>query len=59
MSQLEGSGVMLPLENLNLKSSEMARSGSKTAKVKLQGVDRPNTTPIGQDRKFRDLRVLL
>ena len=21
----------------------------------LQGVDRPNTTPIGQDRKFRDL----
>ena len=25
----------------------------------LQGVDRPNTTPIGQDRKFRDLRVLL
>ena len=25
----------------------------------LQVVDRPNTTPIGQDRKFRDLRVLL
>ena len=25
----------------------------------LHGVDRPNTTPIGQDRKFRDLRVLL
>ena len=27
--------------------------------VRLQGVDKPNTTPIGQDRKFRDLRVLL
>ena len=27
--------------------------------IMLQGVDRPNTTPIGQDRKFRDLRVLL
>jgi len=25
----------------------------------LEGVDRPNTTPIGQDRKFGDLRVLL
>ena len=25
----------------------------------LKGVDRPNTTPIGRDRKFRDLRVLL
>ena len=27
--------------------------------VRLQCVDRPNATPIGQDRKFRDLRVLL
>ena len=27
--------------------------------IMLQGADRPNTTPIGQDRKFRDLRVLL
>ena len=25
----------------------------------FQGVDRPNTTPIGQDRKFKDLRALL
>ena len=30
MSQLGGSGSMLPRENLNLKSSEMARNGSKT-----------------------------
>ena len=21
----------------------------------IQGVDRPNTTPIGQDRKYKDL----
>ena len=27
--------------------------------VMLHGVDRPNTTPIGQDRKLRKLRVLL
>ena len=25
----------------------------------FQGVDRPNTTLIGQDRKFKDLRALL
>ena len=25
----------------------------------LQGVDRPNTTPIDQNRKLRDLRVLV
>ena len=30
MSQLGGSGSMLPRENLNSKSSEMARNGSKT-----------------------------
>ena len=57
MSQLGGSRVMLPLENLDLsllKCLEMDLNCQK-----LQGVDRPNTTPIGQDRKFRDLRVLL
>ena len=27
--------------------------------VMLHGVDKPSTTPIGQDRKFRKLRVLL
>ena len=31
VSQLGGSGSMLPRENLNFKSSEMARNGSKTA----------------------------
>ena len=30
MSKLGGSGSMLPRENLNFKSSEMARNGSKT-----------------------------
>ena len=30
MSQLVGSGSMRPRENLNFKSSEMARNGSKT-----------------------------
>ena len=25
----------------------------------IQGVDRPNTTPIGQDRKYKDLQSLL
>ena len=30
MSQLGGAGSMLPRENLNFKSSEMARNGSKT-----------------------------
>ena len=30
VSQLGGSGSMLPQENLNLKSSEMARNESKT-----------------------------
>ena len=30
MSQLGGSGSMLPWENLNFKCSEMARNGSKT-----------------------------
>ena len=24
----------------------------------IQGVDRPNTTPIGQDRKYKDLQSL-
>ena len=27
--------------------------------MSFQGVDRPNTTPIGQDRKFKDLKALL
>ena len=35
VSQLEGSGGMLPRENLKLKSSEMARNGSKTAKSEV------------------------
>ena len=30
-----GAGGMLPLENLKLKSSEMARNGSKTAKSEV------------------------
>ena len=33
--QLGGSGGMLPRENLKLKSSEMARNGSKTAKSEV------------------------
>ena len=32
VGQLGGSGSMLPRENLKLKSSEIARNGSKTAK---------------------------
>ena len=35
MSQLGGSGGMLPRENLKLTSSEMARNGSKTAKSEV------------------------
>ena len=35
VSQLGGSGGMLPRENLKLKSSEMARNGSKTAKSEV------------------------
>ena len=35
VSQLRGSGDMLPRENLKLKSSEMARNGSKTAKSEV------------------------
>ena len=35
MSQQEGSGDMLPWENLKLKSSEMARNGSKTSKSEV------------------------
>ena len=35
MSQVEGSGGMLPRENLKLNSSEMARNGSKTAKSEV------------------------
>ena len=33
--QPRGSGGMLPRENLKLKSSEMARNGSKTAKSEV------------------------
>ena len=35
VSQLGGSGGMFPWENLKLKSSEMARNGSKTAKSEV------------------------
>ena len=35
VSQLGGSSAMLPQENLKLKSSEMARNGSKTAKSEV------------------------
>ena len=35
VSQLEGPVGMLPRENLKLKSSEMARNGSKTAKSEV------------------------
>ena len=35
MSKLGGSGGMLPREILKLKSSEMARNGSKTVKSEV------------------------
>ena len=35
VSQLGGSGGMLPHENLKLKSSEIARNGSKNAKSEV------------------------
>ena len=35
MSQLGGSGVHVPQGNLKLKSSGMARNGSKTAKSEV------------------------
>ena len=37
MSQLGGSGSMLPRENLNFKSSEMARNESETVLALVVG----------------------
>ena len=42
-----------------VKKLELNRLINNTTEMLFQGVDRPYTTPIGQDRKFKDHRALL
>ena len=46
------------IQTTRLPKDRNFKSALQTS-VMLHGVNKPNTTPIGQDRKFRDLRVLL
>ena len=41
------------------KTLKIALNLRETYSKMFQAVDRPNVTPIGQDRKFKDLRALL